>query len=333
MKGKKHLYMNLTPFPNYQLKEYVGFGKIGIVYKAIRKNPVHYLACKIIPDGKLKKGWETEIEKVTLLDGVPNVVKYHSHKPDYDKKNNPITFVLYDFISGINLRQYIKEQPWPLTMEFASNIIETILKVLYACNDVEIEHGDLHEGNILIEDPDTRLPGAPRTIWITDFGYGGSHTDLTPKDDYRQLFAIGSTLLSKLKQSDMNSRDRILYNKIKNFLDKRLLESDATQSISAIDKSLLYSEFQELKLEAEMESAAADSGEEIKGAGDFLSGEALGYRVEDWKDLFVPDFLGAADLLNKNITVLTGARGCGKTMAFRRLTALMDQIIGEPSNV
>lgn len=34
-----------------------------------------------------------------------------------------------------------------------------------------------------------------------------------------------------------------------------------------------------------------------------------------------------------NITVLTGARGCGKSMAFRRLTLLMDTIIGEPSGV
>src|SRR5207244_3113677 len=61
--------------------------------------------------------------------------------------------------------------------------------------------------------------------------------------------------------------------------------------------------------------------------------EALGYRVEEWKDLFVPEFLAAQDLLSKNITILTGARGCGKTMAFRRLTAFMDKVIGESSRV
>jgi len=38
-------------------------------------------------------------------------------------------------------------------------------------------------------------------------------------------------------------------------------------------------------------------------------------------------------LLARNNTVLTGARGCGKTMSFRRMTRLMDRIIGEPSSV
>lgn len=40
---------------NYELKEKIGAGKIGGVYKAIRDDN-HTVACKIIPEHKLKNG-------------------------------------------------------------------------------------------------------------------------------------------------------------------------------------------------------------------------------------------------------------------------------------
>lgn len=96
---------------------------------------------------------------------------------------------------------------------------------------------------------------------------------------------------------------------------------------------MVLREFEKLIKEAERESAAAASGKEIKEPGDYLSAEALGQRIDEWKNLFVPEFPAAHDLLSKNISVLTGARGCGKTMSFRRLTAFMDKVIGEPSGI
>ena len=42
--------------------------------------------------------------------------------------------------------------------------------------------------------------------------------------------------------------------------------------------------------------------------GDYLYAEALGYRADEWRILFVPEILGSRDLLSKNITILTGAR-------------------------
>ena len=61
-------------------------------------------------------------------------------------------------------------------------------------------------------------------IWIADFGYGGSHNNLSPKDDYRQLFAIISNLLKKLDSSSLNQRDKALYPKMDEFLKKKFLK-------------------------------------------------------------------------------------------------------------
>jgi len=48
----------------------------------------------------------------------------------------------------------------------------------------------------------------------------------------------------------------------------------------------------------------------------------------EWSNLFVQDFPGYEDIVSRNITVLTGTRGCGKTMVFRRLSALLGFKVG-----
>ncbi len=326
-------YIGLEPTPDYRLTKLEGEGKIGRVYRAERSDPHDVLACKIIPKRKLKQGWEREIQKLAQLRGISNVVQYHTHGSKLDRANRPYVYILFDFIDGKNLKDHIAERPDHLDMAFVENLTRILLHVLHACRAGSIHHGDLHDGNILIQNPDPRILGSPRTIWVSDFGYGGSHTVIKPKDDFRQIASIISTLLRQLDESALNPRDKAMHEKLIVFLEKRVLESDTTQGPHVRNTGLLIQEFSLLALEAERESAAATKGQDIGELGDYLSAEALGLRKDEWKLLFVPEFLAAQDLLSRNITVLTGARGCGKTMAFRRLTLFLDKVIGSPSGV
>lgn len=326
----KDSYIGFEPIRNHYLTEKIDEGRIGSVYKAVQSDPLDVLACKVIP--VVNDGWDRELEKVLQLRGVPNVVQYITHDSGLDNNHKPFVWILWNYIDGINLRDYLNTFPWPLDMAFIENITRTLLKVLHACYAIGIQHGDLHEGNILISKPDKRLPGSPRTIWVSDFGYGGSHIELEPKDDYRQLFSITSNMLKKLDISSLNPRDRIMHQKIEEFVKKKILEVDSLQGMYVGNPQELLMDFNTLGPIAEREAAAATEIE-FKEPGDYLVAEALGYRVDEWKNLFVPEFLAAQDLLSKNITVLTGARGCGKTMTFRRLTVFMDKVIGESSGV
>jgi hypothetical protein len=316
----------------WELVEKVGVGKIGAVYKAVKQNPYDVLACKIIPHTP-KSGWDVELAKVTKLRGVDSVVQYHSHGAALDKNSRPYVWILWNnFIDGINLATYITEKPWPLDMAFIENIASVVLNVLYACQHENIIHGDLHAGNILISNPDMKTVDKQRKVWVSDFGYGGSHNQKKPKDDFKQLSSIIINLLNKLNLSDLNKRDRIMHEKLYFFFDKKFAERDPTQGNQVGNLELLIKDFRRLSKDAR-EEAEMTERTIVTDPGDYLWAEAIGNKAEVWKDLFVPEFLAARDLLNRNITILTGARGCGKTMAFRRLTAYMDKIVGEPSGV
>ncbi len=331
--NKSNPYIGLEPLKGHFIKKEIGAGKIGTVYTVERSDFQETLACKVIPEGGLRDGWERELEKAIELSGIPNVVQYRGHGTGFDKNNRPYYWILWNFIDGNNLKQYLEENPSLLDMAFIEYLAKTILSVLHACRSIGHQHGDLHEGNILVSKPDSRLPGNKRMVWITDFGYGGSHNRLKPRDDYKQFFSIISNLLRRLKPADLNPRDKVLHQKVRNFLEKKLLEVDPTQGNYVGNSEMLLNDFEKLSKNAEIELALATKGEEHKSPGDYLFAEALGYMVEEWKELFVPEFLAAQDLLSRNITVLTGARGCGKTMSFRRLTAYMDKVIGKPSGV
>ena len=201
---KEDSNIGLNPWEDYILRKFVGEGKIGKVYKAVREsNTDDILACKIIIPQNLKVGWERELVKLSKLRGISNVVHYYHHGSALNKSHMPYAFVMYQFIDGWNLNNYLKEHD-NLDLALIELLGQTIIKVLYACQKVNILHGDLHRGNILIGKPDGRIVGSPKTIWITDFGYGGSHNQVQPKDDLKQLFSILSAFLHKLNKNELN---------------------------------------------------------------------------------------------------------------------------------
>jgi serine/threonine protein kinase len=330
-------YIGIQPTEGYYLTEKINQGKVGTVYKAARKSPSpgldDVLACKVIPLSKLRDGWELEVEKLLRLKRVPYIVPYRGHKTLFDNNNNAVCCILSEYIPSQNLRDYLSSTSVSLDMAFIENVAQNLFTVLYACRKAGIQHGDLHDGNILISEPEALQIGAPRGIWIADFGCGGSHNDLEPRDDFRQFFSIVSTLLRRISPSDATPRDRVMLQKMMDFISRRTLESDPTQKHWVGDIDSLLAELRSLGPAAEREAAAASRGEHTQETGDYLVAEALGYRKDEWKNLFVPHFLAASDLLSRNVTILTGARGCGKTMTFRRLTLFMDKVVGQPSGV
>lgn len=329
---KTDSYINTTIGDGYRLEMYIASGRKGVVYKAVKESIGDVLACKIVLEDDLPVGWERELKKVALLRRVPEIVQFHGTGIGTTEDGEKFRWLLWDYIDGHNLRDYMVKFPDRIDMGFIEDFLRTMLKVFYAFQDVGISHGDLHSGNIMVANPDPRDIEATRpSIVVTDFGYGGS-SGPEPKPDYSLIHSIVLRMMNKLDQSQLTARDKIMYAKVQEFL-KKFREVECSQGEYVGNLRVLYEEFRQLGPHAQMEANEMQKGRPVRASGDYLVAEALGTRADEWKTLFVPQFLAARDLLSKNTTVLTGARGCGKTMIFRRLTTYMDEVIGEPSGV
>lgn len=332
---------------NYKLGNEIGRGEIGVVYRAIRYEngtEVAEVACKIIPTENLKDSWQTEIKKVGKLRGRETIVQYINHGSEI-LEGKPYVWIFYEYVGygdncAVNLRDYICQNPSQISLHFINILVEKLLETFVAMETVEISHNDLHEGNILIfHDPRSIDPNTP-SIKITDFGIGGSYNKLEPKDDYKQLTLICYNLLEKLEYSDLDGKDKFLYdNYIEDFFPKKILETNPIEgefvknprNLLKIFKEEIPKEYFEKEiLQKYSESTKTyipSKPAKLTHPFDYLRCEQMGNSFELLQRLYSEKFPGYSDLLRRNNTILTGPRGCGKTTIFRNMS-LKTQILG-----
>lgn len=318
---------------DYTLDNYIGCGRIGFVYRAHLKDiPDIEHAVKLVPN--LNEGWETELKKVAKLSKVSNVVHFHhlgTATVRSGKQSAAVQYTVWDYVHpGRNLKS-ILDGPTFVTGSFVLAIVETILRVLHACQCRDIlRHGDLHPGNILIgEEDESQLDSNLRPVepvYVSDFGYGATYGGPQPKDDYHGLASIADSLTKKVDWATANSSDRQLLAGTASVLRKVL--SEDTQSERTSPKDIL-------EVLSAVRSQAGRVREGIQPAqprigpqeprrfsvGSYQVSEMLGDDWGLWQSLFVPSVPARSRILERDITsVVTGPRGCGKTMLFRRLS-------------
>ncbi len=318
---------------DYELDNYIGSGKIGYVYRAHRRDiPDIEHAVKLIPN--LKKGWETELKKVAKLSKVSNVVHFHhlgKATVSFGEHSASVQYTVWDYIHpGRNLNS-ILNKPTFLPVSFVVAIVETVLRVLHACQSQGIpRHGDLHPGNILIGEKDeSQLDSSLRPVepvYVSDFGYGATCGGPKPKDDYHGLASITDALTKKIDWATANGSDKQLLEGTVSVLRKVL--SEDTQSERTVPKDIL-----EALLRVRSQAGRVREGSQQPqppigpqeprrfSVGSYQVSEMLGDDWGLWQSLFVPTVPARSRILERDITsVVTGPRGCGKTMLFRRLS-------------
>lgn len=313
----------------YVLDRYVGHGKIGMVFHAVKKDIRDEAACKIIPTQNLRPGWKTELRKLVKLVGVPQVVQYKNHGSvnlQSEKGEIPYVYILYQFVKGKNLKEHCEANPNLVTLSFIFNVVVQTLHVFQALKATGITHGDLHEGNIMVADPDPRFVGHATRIMITDFGIGGSNKRIDPSDDYLQLSLICSSLVGKyvdpslLEGEERHFNDRFCTD----FLGKQLIERDETVGDYVRNPEKLL----ENLTKAKENTKSAIGKMKLRRPFDYLSCEQIGDSFDLLQKLYSRNFPGYQDLTDRMNTILTGPRGCGKTTIFRNLS-LKTQLLGK----
>jgi len=308
----------------YIIKDYINEGMIGKVFKAYREDIDDYRAVKFIPKLNLRGGWENEITKVIKLKNVTGVVTYYDHG-FITIDGNEYLYMAWDYIESKSLKDLINENS--ITMPILVDVFEQILHVLHACGRSKIIHADLHSGNILIESENNLLLNPERRrVYITDFGYATADGKLDILDDFKGLLVIISNCISVLDFHNLDGKEKMLYRIFKNEIPKILVETNVIEGAWVRNPQEILKKWYELRDNHSQNEIISQN------IGDYLAAEHIGRNYEEWGKLFVPKILAVDELLSKNICVLTGLRGCGKTMIFRRLTAIFDAHLG-PSMV
>lgn len=314
----------------YVITELIGTGCFGQVYRAENKEFSDTTAIKLIPLSIIeeKESWEQEIIKVNKLrNSGARVVECHTHGTT-TIGNVDYLYIVWDYIPGQSLKDLIETHQ--ITIQMAVDVIVQSLAVFHACKAINIQHMDFHSGNILVQDVDPLdIEEGRRKIWITDFGCGTfSKAKATPPmDDYNGLARIIYECIAAIDFHQISSRrERHLFRVLKYDFPRYLHETNPTEGEFVREPVQLRAQL------FKMFETSENITPYQKGISDFLAAEFIGDRYDEWDALFVPKFLATSDFLDKNICVLTGLRGCGKTMMFRRLSHGLQKKLG-PSGI
>lgn len=304
----------------YKVTNYVGSGKRGYVFRAQRKDG-RERAIKFVQLSKLTHGWEQECYKAHLLEHQPNTVRF------YDIFfHDEYAVMVFDYVEGKSLSQKIDARA--LTVVDIQRILDNLLFFRRDCLKLKkhLRHGDLHPGNIILREP-IMGPPRPYEVMITDFGIGYTGAVLQPKEDLLQIGLILTSMLQSITREHLGQEDRVFYDQLCSGATVKRLREASPLERGKEDEAIVQNVLDELaSIRADI--SAPESSTVQARFGDYLVGEQLGNRWKEWRELFVPTFPGYEDIVSQNTTVLTGTRGCGKTMVFRRLSAILSFEVG-----
>ncbi|MDF7822983.1 hypothetical protein P4B35_03080 [Pontiellaceae bacterium B12227] len=318
-----------TIIREYELIRQCGEGAVGRVFYAERQGGVREKrAIKLIPGERQSGPWQNEISKVVALEKCRGVVRYHDHGVERID-DEEFLWISWDFIDGQTVSSLIERKE--MTPPLLVSVIERVLEILHACSVVDVQHGDLHAGNIMVENPSTlSIDTTTREVWVTDFGSCTASLGFDVLDDYLGLATMVREALASMESEyhSFEGPDKFIYRQLKRVYLGFLLETNVTEGEYVRNARKLI----ELLKKECYELPATTGGESVRHIADYLAAEHIGDRFGEWKELFVPDYIKSSEALSKNVSVVTGLRGCGKTMLFRRLTAIFDVRLG-PSSV
>ena len=313
---------------DYSMVELRGSGGNGHVFRAHSVELEHDIAVKIIPKQNLKDNWKEEYQKANLLRS-RLVVKFFSVNEWKDTEHSiDCVMLLSDYIPGKTLRNYIRQNTNNISIDFIVNFLREMFDLFHEMKGRDFQHGDLHDGNVIVEDQSSSLVEPDYAFRITDFGVTSATEHGQVKNDFENLAFILKELLENVDYQSAQPLEKYTFNILNDhFLAKHLMETDTTRDPYARRPQKLFERISEI--ESEFDRIQIDKAvKKITDPFEYLSCEQIGDSHSLLRTLYSDRFLGLSSIETRNNLVLTGPRGCGKSTVFKSLS-LQHRIIIE----
>lgn len=303
----------------YSILEFIKSGNNALVFKAHNPSMNIDRACKIIPQKNQCKNWKEEVLKPNTLRH-PAVVKCHNAIDWINDPSGTNSLVLFlDYVHGITLKEYIQKNKNNISIEFIENFLLVMFDLLNEMEQRSITHGDLHAGNIMVEETSYKIRPTSE-FRVTDFGVMTATSDFNNEDDYLKVASILKELLENVNYCIGAPRDKFAFNFLKdNFLSRHLIEADKTRDEYCKNPVALESLLRSIDDEYEKINGR-DVTQGLETPFEFLSCEQIGSSHTILSSLYSDRFIGLSDIEERKNLILTGPRGCGKTTIFRSLS-------------
>ena len=194
--------------PEYVIVEKLDSGCNGHVFVARSDTLGREIACKVIPVANLigadrsPPAWKEEILKANTVPS-NRVVKFYSIGT-WATKDGDCVFLLSDLVRGQALRKYQKGPS--VTLLFVLDFFKEMLDFLRELQEVGLQHGDFHAGNVLVEDRSASLIGTPYAFRVTDFGVATLTSGANLLDDFDQVGLMLRDLLALVDYQSLHGR-------------------------------------------------------------------------------------------------------------------------------
>jgi hypothetical protein len=300
-------------------------GKKSVVWKVVDKYNNVFALKLATYDDYIDRSFEEEMIKAARINGYSQFARIEGAEVKlfkYKGKNIKCVAFLEEWIEGKTLDHIPSDN---VTIPFILNYVEKFCEVLSILKHLKLRHDDLHAGNVMIITPKAGLLRESLEIKIIDLGsvkdYYAPLKPIKKGLDDTNNFALHIVSLLNKFFFLQNGERRIISSKENKFIEESrkilssILDEDKGRALSK--PYLINQNFQTLN--QKLFSPKIKRSPKLSDPFDYISAEQIS-DDELLIKLFAQSCPWISDITSPNPILLTGPRGCGKSMLFRRFS-------------
>lgn len=295
--------------PGYRIETEIGEGSTSLTYKAVKEKTGRIVVLKILKPGLFDSiDIPQKIKEVSSLGDEYLVVpidygSFHLNEIE-------VKFVEMEYVEGLTLSNFLEGRIRYDKRAFVAHFIQEVGGVLCKIESKGLQHSDLHSNNIMVIE-DTIHKGTYH-FKIIDFA-GLTSKEQSKEYEYSDLDYFRKNLINIVNYTSIASRESVpkaLGEKLYHIYNKVLQKE--------------YKSFSDIVADLSKDYVRTVKKVDIEKPFHIFVFEQYDISDPKWLRIFEPDPVHYERLKSFNNVIVSGPRGCGKTIYLKSLSFVPD---------